>query len=237
LAWRARAFARQQEAVSPATDNIDADTDQVQYIAGWRRLVLWPLGLLARLWGRTLRFDVAPEDLRNISKCDEPVAIILWHNRLFLAAEIVRRFRQGRPAYSLVSASRDGAWLDAFFSTVGMRTVRGSSQKLGREAVRALIAKLREGYDIGITPDGPRGPRYDFKAGALIVARRAGVPALLIGARFTSARRLKSWDGFYLPKPFSRVQLVCTQMSAAELRASTMTAEILRERLLATNPD
>jgi len=223
--------------VSPATENIDSEIDQVHHIAGWRRLVLWPLGLLARAWGRTLRFEVAPEDLRNISKCDEPVAIILWHNRLFLAAEIARRFRQGRPVYSLVSASRDGAWLDAFFSTVGIRTVRGSSQKLGREAVRALIVKLREGYDIGITPDGPRGPQYDFKAGALIVARRAGVPALLIGGRFTSARRLKSWDGFYLPKPFSRVQLVCTQVSAAQLRAPTMTAEILRERLLATNPD
>ena len=83
--------------MSPATENIDSDTDQVHYIAGWRRLVLWPLGLLASLWGRTLRFEVTPEDLRNISKCDEPVAIILWHNRLFLSAEIVRRFRQGRP--------------------------------------------------------------------------------------------------------------------------------------------
>ena len=69
------------------------------------------------------------------------------------------------------------------------------------------------------------------------MARRAGVPALLIGGRFTSARRLKSWDGFYLPRPFSRVHLVCTQVSAAELRAPTMTAESLRERLLATNPD
>ena len=125
--------------MSPATENIDSEIDQVHHIAGWRRLVLWPLGLLARAWGRTLRFEVAPEDLRNISKCDEPVAIILWHNRLFLAAEIARRFRQGRPVYSLGSASRDGAWLDAFFSTVGIRTVRGSSQKLGREAVRALI--------------------------------------------------------------------------------------------------
>lgn len=221
--------------MSTAADN--ADADQVHDLAGWRRLVVWPLGLLARLWGRTLRFEVAPGDLHNITKRDEPVAIILWHNRLFLAAEIVRRFRQGRPAYSLVSASQDGAWLHAFFSLVGMRTVRGSSHKLGREAVMALIAKLREGYDIGITPDGPSGPRYDFKAGAFIVARRTGAPALLLGGRFTSAWRLKSWDGFYVPKPFSRVRVQCTQVSAAELRAQGMTVELLRERLLAINPD
>jgi hypothetical protein len=210
---------------------------QVHGIAGWRRLVLWPLALLARLWGRSLRFELTPDDLRNITKRDEPVAVILWHNRLFLAAEIVRRFRQGRPVYCLVSASQDGAWLDAFFSMVGMPTVRGSSQRLGREAVMALIAKLRAGYDIGVTPDGPRGPRYEFKAGALVVARRAGTPALLLGGRFRSARRLKSWDGFYLPTPFSRVQLVCAQISADELRASNMTAEMLRDRLLAINPD
>ena len=223
--------------MSPATENLDSDTGQVYHLAGWRRLVLWPLALLARLWSRTVRFEIAPEDLRNLSKCDEPVVFIVWHNRLFLIAEIARRFRPGRPIYCLVSASRDGAWLDAFFSMVGMRTVRGSSHNLGREAVGALIAKLREGYDIGITPDGPRGPRYDFKAGAFVVARRAGVPAMLLGLRFTSARRLKSWDGFCLPQPFSRVQLVCTQVLADELRAPTMKAEILRERLLAANPD
>lgn len=226
-----------RDALSTTADNPDPGPDRIHDIAGWRRLVIWPLGLLVRLWGRTLRFEVTPDDLRNITKRDEPVAIILWHNRLFLAAEIVRRFRQGRPAYSLVSASQDGAWLDAFFSMVGMRTVRGSSHKLGREAVMALIAKLRAGYDIGITPDGPTGPRYDFKAGAFVVARRAGTPALLIGGRFTSAWRLKSWDGFYLPRPFSRVQLVCTHVSAAELRAPTMTGASLRDRLLAINPD
>jgi lysophospholipid acyltransferase (LPLAT)-like uncharacterized protein len=218
-------------------DNIESGTDQVHGIAGWRRVVLWPLALLVRLWGRSLRFEVAPADLANMTKRDEPMAIVLWHNRLFLAAEFVRRFRQGRPVYSLVSASKDGAWLDAFFSMVGMRTVRGSDHRLGREAVLALIAKLRAGYDIGITPDGPRGPCYEFKAGALVVTRRAGTPALLLGMRFYSARRLKSWDGFYLPRPFSRVQFRCALMPAAELRDEGMTVELIQQRLRELNPD
>ena len=215
----------------------NADAGLVHGIAGWRRLVVWPLALLVRLWGRSLRFEIGPEDLRSITKRDEPVAIILWHNRLFLAAEILRRYRQGRPAYALVSASKDGAWLDAFFSQVGMHTVRGSSHNLGREAAVALIGKLRAGHDIGITPDGPRGPRYEFKAGALIVTRRAGVPALLLGGQFFSARRLKSWDGFFLPRPFSRVRILCSVLPAAELHDHTTTTAKLQQRLQKLNPD
>jgi hypothetical protein len=237
LAWRAFDFAQQPSGVRSPDENPESGTGQVHGIAGWRRILVWPLAMLVRLWGRSLRFEIAPADLANITKCDEPVAIILWHNRLFLASEIVRRFRQRRPVYSLVSASKDGAWLDAFFSMVGMRTVRGSNHRLGREAVLALISKLRAGCDIGITPDGPRGPCYDFKAGALVVARRAGTPALLLGMRFRTARRLKSWDGFYLPRPFSCVQFRCAVVSAAELRAEDMTVERIQQRLRELNPD
>ena len=222
--------------MNPAVDIPDAAPEPVFELTGWRRIAVRLLGLLARAWGWSLRFEVAPEDRRNITKSDEPLSIILWHNRLFLAAEIVRRYRR-RPAYALVSASQDGAWLAAFFSAVGLRSVRGSSSHLGREAVTALVDKLRAGFDVGITPDGPRGPMYEFKGGAYIVTRRAGTPALLLGGKFAAARRLKSWDGFYLPLPFSRVQISCRQVSAAELHAPDMTVAAMRARLMALNPD
>ena len=196
---------------------------------------MWPLSLVVRLWNRTLRFELTPESRQHLTRHEGPVMFALWHNRLFFALEGFRRFRR-RPIYALVSASRDGAWLDAFLATGGVRTVRGSSSRRGREAVGALLAKLREGHDIGITPDGPRGPMYDFKRGAFIVARRADVPVLLIGCRFESAWRLKSWDGFYVPKPFSRVHLTCRLVPASELRAATTTLGDLRDRLLAINP-
>lgn len=207
-------------------------------IGGWRRAALWPFAVLLRLWGRSLRLELSDDDRRNITKRDEPVAIVLWHNRLFLAAEIVRRFRRGRPAYALVSASRDGAWLHAFFSIIGLRTVRGSSNRLGREAAAALVEVLREGHDIGITPDGPRGPCYDLKPGGLIVARRTHVPLLLIGGAFASAWRLKSWDRFYLPRPFSRVRLRCEFVPNTEIAGDRDDAMArLKARLLAINPD
>lgn len=206
-------------------------------ISGWRRLVLWPFGLLLRLWGRTLRFDAAPEDLAAYTKRDQPVVMILWHNRLFLAAEIVRRYRGGRPAYALVSASGDGAWLSAFFALAGLGTVRGSSSRLGREAAGALVETVRAGHDIGVTPDGPRGPCYDFKPGAVIVARRTHAPVLLIGGEFASAWRLGSWDRFYLPRPFSRVRMRCEVIPAEALADRDAALAQLNARLRALNPD
>ena len=209
----------------------------IHEISGWRRVLLWPLGLLVRLWGMSLRFETSPDDLRAYTKKDEPVAMVLWHSRLFLSAEIVRRFRGGRPAYALVSASQDGAWLTAFFSLAGLRTVRGSSSRLGREAASALVETLRLGHDIGVTPDGPRGPCYDMKPGAVIVARRTRAPMLLIGGEFSSAWRLRSWDRFFLPKPFSRVRMRCEVVTADQLADRDAGMAMLRDRLLALNPD
>ena len=196
-----------------------------------------PLGWLVRLWGATLHIEASPETLKNLTKIDQPVAFVLWHNRLFLVSEIFRRYRQGRPVYGLVSASKDGAWLDAFFSLVGIRCVRGSSSRFGREAVTALVAVMQAGNDIGITPDGPRGPRYDFKAGSLIVARRTHAPMLLIGGEFKSAWQLKSWDGFYLPKPFSHIRVSCELIHSEELADREASAKVIQARLLGINPD
>jgi|UniRef100_UPI00404B09BE lysophospholipid acyltransferase (LPLAT)-like uncharacterized protein len=210
----------------------------IQGITGWRRLVLWPFGMLLRLWGMSLRFEESAEDLRNYTKNDEPVSMVLWHNRLFLAAEIFRRYRQPRPMYALVSPSQDGAWLTAFFSLIGLRAVRGSSSNLGREAASALVSALRAGNDLGITPDGPRGPRYVFKPGALIVARRTKTPLLLIGADFESAWRFnKAWDRFYLPKPFSKVRMRCELVTAEQLADRDGALDQLQARLVELNPD
>ncbi|MBS0663616.1 MAG: DUF374 domain-containing protein [Verrucomicrobia bacterium] len=207
-------------------------------ITGWRRALLWPLAILVRWWGMSLRFDTPPPDVANYMRRDVPVAMILWHNRLFLATEIYRRYRRGRPLYALISASQDGAWLVAFFEMVGgMRAARGSSSRLGREAVNALLELQRAGHDIGITPDGPRGPCYDVKPGAVIVPRRTGAPLLLVGGEFTRAWRLNSWDRFFLPVPFSRVKMRCTVIENAQLADRDAAVQLIRDELLKINPD
>lgn len=241
----ARAVSATNAGLNPPTANATPDRPitssagdgRVREISGWRRMLLWPLGLIVRLWGMSLRFETSEDDLRAYTKKDQPVAIVLWHNRLFLSAEIVRRFRRGRTPYALVSASEDGAWLTAFFSLAGLRTIRGSSSRLGREAATALVDTLKAGNDIGITPDGPRGPCYELKPGTVIVARRTRAPLLLVGGEFDSAWRLRSWDGFYIPKPFSRVRMRCEIVMPEQLADRDATIAMLRSRLLQLNPD
>jgi hypothetical protein len=145
-------------------------TASINEVTGWRWLLLWLLAALLRLWGRTLRFTADAATQERLAKSDVPVALVIWHNRLFVSAEYFRRYRTRRSVYALVSASKDGAWLAAFYRLIGIQPVRGSSSNFGREAGRALIEVMRDGHDIGITPDGPRGPMYLVDPGVLVVA-------------------------------------------------------------------
>jgi lysophospholipid acyltransferase (LPLAT)-like uncharacterized protein len=184
-----------------------------------------------------MRVSIPAEDRKVVSQLGEPTIFILWHNRLFMAADVVRRYRSGHPLYSLISASNDGAWLAALFSALGVRAVRGSSSRLGREAATDLLEVLAAGCDVGITPDGPRGPAYEMKPGALVVARRARTRVVLAGMDFESSWRLSSWDGFHIPKPFSRIHMRFQIAAPGELEDRDEAALELGRRLVGLNPD
>lgn len=210
----------------------------VYQISGWRKALLWPLAALVKVWGSTLRLELTAEEQALLETQAEPIAFVLWHNRLILAAEVYRRYRHGKRLCALISASKDGAWLAAFFSLLGMDAVRGSSSRFGREAASGMIEALRAGRDAGITPDGPRGPCYKFKPGALVMARSTGTTIVLLGCRFSSAKRLGSWDKFYVPAPFSRLEVACVRIPAADVqgKAEEVAAQLER-RLNDLSPD
>ncbi len=209
----------------------------IKTVRGWRAWLLAPFSWLIRTWGASLRIEIGPESRRALSQNQQPIVVVLWHNRLFIAPPLVAQFRRGRPVHALISASKDGAWLSGLFSLCGLNAIRGSSSRGGREALHEMVEAVRKGDDIGITPDGPRGPCYDFKAGALLVARRTRAPVVLLGAVFESAWRLPSWDRFVLPRPFSRVRLHARMASPAELAARDDAANAIGARLRLLNPD
>ncbi len=105
----------------------------------------------------------------------------------------------------MVSRSADGDVLAALLARWGFDVVRGSSSEGGRDALRTMVDAAREGRSVLITPDGPRGPAREFKIGALVAAQRAAVPLVLCHVSHSRAWRLRSWDSFEIPKPFSRV--------------------------------
>ena len=217
---------------SPASDD-----DAAQAIRGWNRIALWLLGNLLRVWARTIRIQIDEASRTALGRRDQPIALVIWHNRLFMGAECVRRYRGAKPFHGLVSASKDGAWLVGFFEMVGIKAIRGSSSWGAREAANAMIEASRAGHDLGITPDGPRGPCYEFKPGGLIIARRAKAPMLLVGMEFAGpVKQLRSWDRFIVPCPFSRMILRCEAIDPAELpKDRGLAIEHLTTRMHALN--
>ena len=86
--------------------------------------------------------------------------------------------------------------------------MRGSATQRGSTAIRELVRCLRRGDDVGITPDGSRGPRYQIKAGLVLLAQLSGRRILPISFEYANAWRTRSWDRFFIPKPFSKVTFV-----------------------------
>jgi lysophospholipid acyltransferase (LPLAT)-like uncharacterized protein len=230
--------ARQARVICETRTALNSSSEsQVHRVSLWRRAAVWPAAAIIRLWWKTIRVDISEEDRRVVEFQGQPTIFVLWHNRLFMAADVVRRFRKGRPLFSLISASRDGSWLAAFFLSVGLGAVRGSSNRFGREAATALVDVLRSGFDVGITPDGPTGPVYEMKPGALIVARRARPRVVLAGMDFESSWRLASWDGFHVPRPFSCVHMRFEAVEPGGIDERDEAARQLGRRLVELNPD
>ena len=200
------------------------------------KVLLFPLGLLYRFWLFSIRFSFVCKSSKNeILALEEPVIVTLWHNRLFLAGEWQRRFRKNRKCFGLISGSKDGAWLEAFYSWSGIHAVRGSSNRGGSKAIRGLVRKLKDGHDVGITPDGSQGPQYTAKPGGLLVAKVASSPMLLLSFEYGKHFKLKSWDRFVIPLPFSRV-LVRTKLfwveKQLEKHSMEQVADILNSELM-----
>jgi Kdo2-lipid IVA 3' secondary acyltransferase len=131
----------------------------------------------------------------------QPVILVLWHGQL-LPLLWAHRNQQ---ISIIISEHRDGEIIARVAAALGCRSVRGSSS---RGAARALLSACREveaGYDLAITPDGPRGPARSVAPGSVVISQRTGAPMVPVAAWANKAWRLRSWDSFLIPKPFARV--------------------------------
>lgn len=115
---------------------------------------------------------------------------------------------RGRGIRVLISESRDGEVITRVVERLGFRTVRGSTSRGGLRALAELVARAREGSDLAVTPDGPRGPRGSAEPGAVLVGAKAGIPLVPVGVASPGAWRANSWDRFLVPRPFARVFVV-----------------------------
>jgi hypothetical protein len=128
----------------------------------------------------------------------------LWHSRL-MALTFTHRHRG---VAVLVSQHRDGELITRVIERWGYVAARGSSTRGGEEGTRELLESASQGRTLAITPDGPRGPAEMVKPGLVYLASRSGLPVIPVAAAGRPEWRLRSWDGFRVPKPFSRVNIV-----------------------------
>ncbi len=193
------------------------------------RVLGFVLGSFIRLLTKTLRVRITDDSGLLSDPPQQGLIWMFWHNRMLIIPSLYTRYsRKFRQAAVLTSASRDGAMLAAVMRRFGLEAVRGSSSRRGAQAMIECRRLLKQNYYIGITPDGPRGPLYQMQPGVVQLARLCGVPIVPITVEYEKAWRLKSWDRFFIPRPFSVVRvrfLPFTHVAAHEA------PEAARERL------
>ncbi len=193
-------------------------------------------GLIAHLL-RLLAFTwrVRLEDSSGLSKEKRPpvppVIWVLWHNRILIVPIMYERLFRSRKGAALISRSRDGGLLASCIARFGGESVRGSTSRGGSSALADMKRRIEDGYDIYITPDGPRGPRYHLGGGAIWHAQSSGAPIVPENVEFSSVWRLGRWDGFNIPKPFSKVTITLQALHTVRDTASESEFEDERERL------
>lgn len=183
---------------------------ELQAGMGWnrrQRLLLavarWVGPVLVRALGYTWRMEL-PGGLPPQALDPQPPAAIyvFWHRCLLPIAWKAR----GRGYGVLISQHYDGEVVAQVAAGLGYRLFRGSSTRGGREAVEAMTTALRGGCPVALTVDGPRGPRFQAKAGAIQLARLTGLPIYALHGAPEKSWTLRSWDRFQLPKPGSRIR-------------------------------
>ena len=185
--------------------------------------------VLIKLIGLTVRFEVEGwENWQSVTSNNAIPIYTLWHNRVFLATYFFRR----RRIVVMTSQSFDGEYIARFIQRFGFGAARGSSTRGGVGAIVEMARLMRAGCPTGFTIDGPKGPRYQAKMGAVLLSKKTGQPILpftITCERFWEATR--SWDRFQVPKPFTRARVSIAPPIPVPAEADETTLQAKRDEL------
>jgi lysophospholipid acyltransferase (LPLAT)-like uncharacterized protein len=156
-------------------------------------------------FGHTLRWEMdRSRSLESVRPAGKNVIMAFWHGRIFMATYYFR----DRGITVITSQNRDGEYIARVIEHFGYCAARGSSSRGSRAATIECLRAMESGGDVGLTIDGPRGPRYVAKPGAAFFARKSGNPVVPFHISAKDKWVMKSWDHFQIPKPFSRAVLL-----------------------------
>lgn len=173
------------------------------------RLAVWLGVLILELLWRTCRLRFEGEDrLLALLREQGAVVPVCWHQHLLMCGRYLVGKPGGLKAGFMISPSVDGEAPTWLAQSYGAHVVRGSGSYTGLRAVRGIhTAIVKDGISAAVTPDGPRGPRFKFKPGAIFAAQISGKPVVPLAFAAQPAFVLKTWDKFVIPVPFGRVAI------------------------------
>jgi lysophospholipid acyltransferase (LPLAT)-like uncharacterized protein len=185
---------------------------------------------LIKLTGGMTRFEAdGMENFNAIEAAGKLPIYTFWHDRIFLSTY----FWRNRGIVVLTSKSFDGEYIARFIQRFGYGAIRGSSSRGGSKALVEMIKAMRRGLPMAFTVDGPRGPKYEVKAGPIFLAKKTGnpiMPFIIEPDRFWTT---KSWDRMHIPKPFTRAvtiigEPIYVDANADEAEIEAKTSELQR---------
>ena len=154
---------------------------------------------------KTLRITFINKNvIEKLDKDGKNYVLAFWHGSMLIPWFLGRN----KNFAALISKSKDGDLLSRILKGWHYEVVRGSSSTGGNVALGIMVDYAKNNYSIAITPDGPKGPIHKSKAGAVITAKKSGLPLVMVGIGHEKKRILKSWDKFEIPKFFSKVKVV-----------------------------
>jgi lysophospholipid acyltransferase (LPLAT)-like uncharacterized protein len=208
----------------------------VPHEAKWhQRLVAALVVFLLRTVAKTIRFREEDRTGYFGGNPEPKMIFAIWHNRLSLSAILYQRYVQKfvpeRRMAAMVSASKDGGLLAKIMEGFGLEPVRGSSSRRGGQALVELTTCAERGYDLALTPDGPRGPRYEAQEGVITTAQITGLPIVPVSYHLNWKIRVNSWDGFQIPLPFAHCSVIMEKPLFVPREISDEQREMYRKQL------
>ncbi len=142
---------------------------------------------------------------------NEPFMVSFWHGKIMLSPYIYKKLRKDVKIGVMISDHFDGAIIAGAMKYYHFDTIRGSSTKGAIKALKESFKLVNQGYDIAITPDGPKGPFQSVADGIVVISQKKRMKIIAFNYKASSYWQLKSWDKFVIPKPFSKVDFYASE--------------------------
>ena len=194
-------ISRKFEQVNDLIRNTDDRWSDKNYVIGLRIK-----SLLAQIFNYFLMNsiklipDCSFEPVKNMFRKGKPAIMALWHGD-FLSCLYNWR---NRDLAVVASLSKDGDLITKSLDSLGYQTIRGSSSRGGARVILEALKKIKEGFSVAFTIDGPKGPLHEVKPGIIKLAQKTGAPIIPMGLAYQNVIKLNNWDGTRIPLPFSK---------------------------------